>query len=45
MLKSLVLAALMGASSVLAVDCHRGKKCPKETPCCSRELKYTDVAL
>ncbi|KFH42597.1 glycosidase-like protein [Hapsidospora chrysogenum ATCC 11550] len=36
MLKSLVLAALMGASSVLAVDCHRGKKCPKETPCCSQ---------
>lgn len=37
MLKSLFLAALMGSSSVLAIDCHRGKKCPKETPCCSRE--------
>lgn len=36
MLKSLALLALMGANSVLAIDCGRGKKCPKESPCCSR---------
>ena len=36
MLKSLALAALVGASSVLAVECSRDKKCPKATPCCSQ---------
>jgi len=36
MLKSFLVAALMGASSVLAVECSRGKKCPEDTPCCSQ---------
>lgn len=36
MLKSVALAALMGASSVLAASCSRGKKCPEATPCCSQ---------
>ena len=32
--------AMLGATSVIAQDlpsCSLTKKCPKETPCCSRE--------
>jgi beta-glucanase (GH16 family) len=36
MLRSVVLAALMGASSVLAVACSIDSKCPEKSPCCSQ---------
>ncbi|KAF4453320.1 murein transglycosylase [Fusarium austroafricanum] len=35
MLRSLVVAALLGASTVVAEKCTRSNKCPKESPCCS----------
>ncbi|KAI6780094.1 cell wall glucanase (Utr2) [Emericellopsis cladophorae] len=36
MLKSVVLATLLGACSVLGAECSRDKQCPEETPCCSQ---------
>lgn len=38
MLRSVVLAALLGASSVLATKCSLENKCPEDSPCCSREF-------
>ncbi|CVL02442.1 murein transglycosylase [Fusarium proliferatum] len=35
MLRSLVVAALLGASSVAAVKCTRSSHCPEDSPCCS----------
>ncbi|KAF5236379.1 hypothetical protein FANTH_11331 [Fusarium anthophilum] len=35
MLRSLVVAALLGASSVAAVQCTRSSHCPEDSPCCS----------
>ncbi|KAK5994409.1 putative glycosidase crf2 [Cladobotryum mycophilum] len=36
MLRSVALAALLGASSVLAVKCSLDSKCPQDSPCCSQ---------
>lgn len=38
MLKSFVLGALLGVSSVLAAEteCNVNKRCPEESPCCSQ---------
>lgn len=42
MLRLTALAALLSATSVLAdtagPQCSLDKKCPKESPCCSRKL-------
>lgn len=42
MLRLAALAALLSATSVLAdtagPQCSLDKKCPKESPCCSRKL-------
>ncbi|KAF4991045.1 hypothetical protein FGRMN_8070 [Fusarium graminum] len=35
MLRSLVLGALLGVSSVAAVKCTRDSHCPEDSPCCS----------
>ncbi|EKJ73329.1 hypothetical protein NXS19_003393 [Fusarium pseudograminearum] len=35
MLRSLVVAALLGASSVAAIKCTRDSHCPEDSPCCS----------